>query len=128
MERTQVQTEAAPQAIGPYEQAVRVGETVYCSGQIALRPDGTFVQGGVAEQTRQVLENLGAVLAAAGGSLADVVKTTVYLTDLGAYAEMNGVYAGVFGERPPARAAVEVARLPKDARVEIDCIAVVPAQ
>jgi 2-iminobutanoate/2-iminopropanoate deaminase len=120
-----VTTEAAPKAIGPYSQAVAAGALVFCSGQIPIDPaTGAVVPGGVAEQTRRVLENLRAVLAAAGASLSDVVKTTVYLKDLGEFQAMNEVYAQFFSARPPARATVEVARLPKDVRVEIDCIAV----
>lgn len=120
-----IATSEAPAAIGPYSQAVRVGEMVYCSGQIPLRPDGMLVEGGIAAQTRQVLENLNAVLTAAGTSLGNVVKTTVFLSDLGNFAAMNEVYGEYFQEASPARATVEVARLPKDVLIEIDCIAVV---
>jgi 2-iminobutanoate/2-iminopropanoate deaminase len=119
-----IQTEGAPKAIGPYSQAVLVDGWLYASGQIPLDPGtGTLVPGGVAEQTRRVLENLTAVLGEAGGGLGDVVKTTVYLKDLGTFAEMNAVYGEFFGETPPARATVEVARLPMDVLVEIDCVA-----
>jgi len=123
MERTTVTTGDAPQAIGPYSQAVRLGDTVYCSGQIALAPGGTLVQGGIAEQTRQVLDNLKAVLAAAGASLATVVKTTVFLKDLSDFAQMNDVYARYLGKEPPARSTIQAAALPKGVSVEIDLIA-----
>lgn len=121
--RRAVDTYAAPAAIGPYAQAVRLGDVVYCSGQIPLTPAGDLVEGGIAEQTRQVLVNLDAVLRAAGASLASVVKTTVYLKDLAEFGAMNEVYGTFFAEAPPARATVEVARLPKDVRVEIECVA-----
>lgn len=120
-----VSTELAPQAIGPYSQAVVVGDYVFSSGQIPLDPrTGEFVAGGIAEQTEQVLLNLSEVLKAAGAGLADVVKTTVYLLDMGDFAAMNEVYARAFGENRPARSTVQAARLPRDARVEIDVIAV----
>jgi 2-iminobutanoate/2-iminopropanoate deaminase len=120
-----VSTEKAPAAIGPYSQAVAFGELVFCSGQVALDPTtGELVDGGVEAQTRQALENLAAVLAAAGSGLERVLRTTVYLRDMGDFAAMNAVYATYFaGDAPPARATVEVAGLPKDALVEIDCIA-----
>jgi 2-iminobutanoate/2-iminopropanoate deaminase len=119
-----VTSPGAPKAIGPYSQAILAGPFVFCSGQIPLDPaTGAVVPGGVAEQTTRVLENLSAVLHAARTSLAHVVKTTVYLKDLGEFQAMNEVYAKYFPERCPARATVEVARLPKDVRVEIDCIA-----
>lgn len=122
--RQVIQTEGAPQAIGPYSQAVTVDGWLYASGQIPLDPaTGTLVEGSVADQTRRVLTNLSAVLEAAGGSLGSVVKTTVYLKDLGTFAEMNEVYGEFFTSEPPARATVEVARLPMDVRVEIDCVA-----
>jgi 2-iminobutanoate/2-iminopropanoate deaminase len=122
--KTIVQTDGAPQAIGPYSQAVKVDGWLYGSGQVPLDPEtGQIVDGGVAEQTRRVLENLSAVLAEAGGSLANVVKTTVFLKDLGDFQEMNGVYAEFFREEPPARATVEVSRLPLDVLVEIECVA-----
>src|SRR5215510_15064177 len=120
--RSVVSTAAAPAAIGPYSQAVRVGNLVFCSGQIALDPKtGQLVGGGdVAAETRQVLANLGAVLAAAGTSTAQVVKTTIFLLDLGDFAVVNEVYGQSFTGSPPARATVEVRRLPRDARVEIE--------
>ena len=119
-----VKTKQAPQAIGPYSQAVRAGGFVFASGQIPLDPEtGEFVAGGVAEQTEQVLRNLSAVLEAAGASLDRVVKTTVFLADMNDFAAMNEVYGRYFKEDAPARATVEAARLPRDARVEIEAIA-----
>jgi 2-iminobutanoate/2-iminopropanoate deaminase len=126
-EKTQVATSLAPAAIGPYSQAIRVGAMVFCSGQIALDPaTGELISGDVVAQTRRVLDNLGAVLAAAGASFGDVTRTTIYLTDMGDFARVNEVYAERFGERPPARATVAVAGLPRNARIEIDAIAVLP--
>ena len=117
----------APAAIGPYSQGVRTGGMVFCSGQIALDPKtGQLVGAGdVAAETRQVLANLKAVLEAAGSSLARVVKTTIFLVDMGDFAVVNQVYGEGFATSPPARATVEVRRLPRDARVEIEAIAVV---
>jgi 2-iminobutanoate/2-iminopropanoate deaminase len=118
-----VSTPQAPAAIGPYSQAMRVGAFVFASGQIPLDPKtGALVSGTVADETRQVLANLAAVLEAAGSSLDRVVKTTVYLTDLDDFAAMNDAYAAAFGACRPARATVQVARLPRGARVEIDAI------
>lgn len=123
--RTAIRTSTAPAAIGPYSQAIRSGDLIFTSGQIPLDPDtGLLVDGDVAAQTRRVLDNLAAVLAAAGASFADVVKTTIYLVDMGDFAAVNAVYGERFGGVPPARSTVGVARLPKDARVEIDAIAV----
>lgn len=123
MKRNVVTTADAPQAIGPYSQAISTEQLVFCSGQIPLRPDGTLVEGGVAAQTRQVLLNLQGVLNAAGSSLAQVVKTTVFLADMNDFATMNEVYAEFFGSAAPARSTVQVARLPRDVRVEIEAIA-----
>ena len=121
-----VATDLAPKAIGPYSQAIVHGDTVYCSGQIPLDPaTGQLVEGGIAEQTARVLENLKAVLDAAGSSLDRVLKTTVFLKDMGEFPKMNEVYARYFSESPPARATVEAARLPRDVRVEIEAIAAV---
>lgn len=121
-----ISTEDAPGAIGPYSQAVRVGQMVFCSGQIPIDPaTGEFVSGDIAEQTDQVLLNLKAVLEAANTRMGDVVKTTVFLADINDFAEMNAVYARHFGGNKPARATVQAAALPKGARVEIDCIAVI---
>ena len=120
-----VATENAPGAIGPYSQAVKAGGMVFCSGQIPIdAATGEFVSADVAEQTEQVLKNLSAVLKAAGSDLNNVVKTTVFLSDMNDFAAMNEVYARYFNENKPARATVQAARLPRDARVEIDCIAV----
>ena len=122
-----ISTQDAPAAIGPYSQAVRIGNFLYTSGQVALDPaSGAVVAGGIAEQTTRVVENLKAVLAAAGTSLAQVVKTTVFLKNMGDFAAMNEVYGRYFagqGVVAPARSTVEVARLPKDALVEIEVIA-----
>jgi 2-iminobutanoate/2-iminopropanoate deaminase len=120
-----ISTENAPGAIGPYSQAVKTGNMVFLSGQIPIDPQtGEFVSGGVAEQTEQVLKNLSAVLEAAGMSLNNVVKTSVFLADMNDFTAMNEVYARYFSENKPARATVQAARLPRDARVEIECIAV----
>ncbi len=121
-----ISTENAPGAIGPYSQAVKTGNFVFCSGQIPIDPaTGEFVSDNVAEQTEQVLKNLEKVLEAAESSLKNVVKTTVFLADMNDFGEMNEVYAKFFSENKPARATVQAARLPKDARVEIECIAVI---
>jgi 2-iminobutanoate/2-iminopropanoate deaminase len=120
-----ISTENAPGAIGPYSQAVKAGNLIFCSGQIPLDPQtGEFVAGGVAEQTEQVLKNLSAVLEAAGSDLNGVVKTTVFLADMNDFTAMNEVYGRYFSVNKPARATVQAARLPRDARVEIECIAV----
>ncbi|MEM8611732.1 MAG: RidA family protein [Cyanobacteria bacterium P01_H01_bin.105] len=128
MVRRIVQTDQAPAPVGPYNQAiVASGEMVFASGQVALDPSsGALVgEGDVATQTKQCLDNLSAVLAAAGATMANVVKTSVFLKDMSDFATMNGVYATYFDEATaPARACVEVARLPKDVLVEIECIAV----
>ena len=119
-----VSTENAPGAIGPYSQAVKTGGFVFCSGHIPIDPaTGEFVSSDVAEQTDQVLKNLSAVLEAAGSSLNDVVKTTVFLADMGDFGAMNEVYGKYFSDNKPARATVQAARLPRDARVEIECVA-----
>jgi 2-iminobutanoate/2-iminopropanoate deaminase len=124
MSRTVISTAAAPAAIGPYSQAIRTGNLLFVSGQIPLDPaTGQVVDGDIRAQTRQVLKNLAAILEAAGSSLGAVVKTTVYLRDLGEFAAMNEVYAEFFRDQPPARATVEVARLPRDAAVEIEVVA-----
>lgn len=124
MEMKQVQTSKAPSAIGPYSQAIRIGDFLYTSGQIALNPDTMEMMSGEIEQeTEWVLKNLEAILQADGMSLSHVIKTTVYLTDLGEFAKMNQVYEKFFAETKPARACVQVAALPKGAKVEIDAIA-----
>jgi 2-iminobutanoate/2-iminopropanoate deaminase len=125
VEREVISTKDAPAAIGPYSQAIRTGNTLYLSGQIAIDPaTGDFIEGGIAEQTHQVLKNIQAVLKAAGFSLHEVVQSQVFLSDINNYAAMNAVYADYFKEAPPARAAMQVARLPKDALVEIIVTAV----
>jgi 2-iminobutanoate/2-iminopropanoate deaminase len=125
--KQEISTKEAPAAIGPYSQAVRIGSFLYTSGQVALDPaSGVLVTGGVAEQTVRVIENLKAVLAAAGANLSQVVKTTVFLKNIGDFAAMNEVYGRYFAADDviaPARSTVEVARLPKDALVEIEIIA-----
>ncbi len=121
--RETITTDTAPAAIGPYAQAVRVGSLVFTSGQIPLTPAGTLVEGDVRAQTEQVLKNLSAVLEAAGSSLEQVVKTTCFLADMNDFAPMNEVYGSFFASAPPARSTVGVARLPRDARVEIEVIA-----
>ncbi|MEZ5990420.1 MAG: RidA family protein [Planctomycetota bacterium] len=119
-----VHSDHAPAAIGPYSQAVLCDGWLYCSGQIGVDPaTGEFVPGGSTAEARQALGNLAAVLAAAGSHLGNVVRTTIFLVDLNDFAEVNEVYAEVFGEHRPARACVEVSALPKGARVEIDCVA-----
>lgn len=121
-----VATELAPKAIGPYSQAVIAGGMVYASGQIPINPaTGQIVEGGTAVQTERILENLKAVLEASGSSLAQVVKTTVFLKDMNDFAAMNEVYGRYFADQAPARSTIEVARLPRDVRVEIDVIAAV---
>ena len=128
-QKSRISTSAAPAAIGPYSQAVRVGDFIYSSGQVALDPaSGALVSGGIAEQTARALENLKAVLAAAGSDLSRVIKTVVFLKDMNDFAAMNAVYAKYLapeGVVAPARSTVEVARLPKDALVEIEVIATV---
>ena len=122
--RTAIRTPAAPAAIGPYSQAIRSGHLVFTSGQIPLDPaTGQLVAGDIDAQTRQVLDNLQAVLAAAGATFDHVVKTTIFLVDMGDFAAVNAVYAERFPGTPPARSTIGVARLPKDARVEIEMIA-----
>ncbi len=127
MERKVVATDAAPRAIGPYSQAIVAGNLVFCSGQIALDPTTGDMIGAsdVAEQARQVMQNLKAVLEAAGSSLDRVVQTTIYLTDLGDFGTVNEIYGSYFSSEPPARATVQVAGLPKGAMVEIDAVAIV---
>lgn len=122
--RQPIQTDRAPAAVGPYSQAIRTGELVFTSGQIPLDPDtGILVEGGIDAQTRQVMENLRAVLQAAGTDLDRVVKSTVYLADIGDFAAVNAVYGGFFLTDPPARSAFQVAALPLGARVEIEMVA-----
>jgi len=120
-----VATDDAPKAIGPYSQAIEAGYMVFCSGQIPLDPQsGALVSGSIEDETRRVLDNLLAVLHAAGCDFGDVVKTTIFLTDLGHFADVNKAYAERFAITPPARSTVQVAALPKNARVEIEAIAI----
>jgi len=124
--REPVKTTNAPAALGPYSQAIKAGGFVYVSGQVPIDPaTGEFVAGGIAEQTDRVLKNVAAVLEAAGSSLNQVVKTTVFLADMNEFAAMNDVYAKFFTEAPPARATVQAARLPRDARVEIEAVGLI---
>ncbi|MCP4428963.1 MAG: RidA family protein [Chloroflexi bacterium] len=124
MKKKIVSTEHAPAAVGPYSQAVKIGELVYTAGQIPLDPaTGKMVEGDVQVQTERVLQNLQAVLAAAGSSLKNVVKTTVFLQDMGDFGAMNEVYGRFFPKKPPARSAVEAAALPLGAQVEIEAVA-----
>jgi 2-iminobutanoate/2-iminopropanoate deaminase len=124
MEKKPIQTSQAPSAIGPYSQAIRIGDFLYTSGQIALKPDTMeMMNGEIEEETEWVLKHIEAILQAGGLSLAHVIKTTVYLTDLGEFSRMNQVYEKFFKETKPARACVQVAALPKGAKVEIDAIA-----
>ncbi|HEY5460696.1 MAG TPA: RidA family protein [Deferrimonas sp.] len=126
MKREVVRTAGAPAAIGPYSQAVRAGGLLFCSGQIPLDPStGNLVNGGIEAQAERVLSNLEAVLIAGGETLRSVVKTTVYLVDLGDFPAMNGIYGKFFPEDPPARVTVQVVKLPAGARVEIDAVATV---
>ena len=127
MKRQNVLTRKAPAPIGPYSQAVTVeGTLIYTAGQIAINPEtGEVVSGGIKEQTEQALKNLSAILEAGGSGLSHVVKTTVFLKDMAEFASMNEVYGRYFPESPPARSTVEVARLPKDVRVEIEAVALV---
>ena len=118
-----ISTPDAAQAIGPYSQAIKAGGFIFTSGQIALKPDGEFVVGGVEAQSRQVLQNLAAILKEAGATLQDAVKTTIFLADMGDFAAVNEIYAAAFGEHKPARSTVQVAKLPKGALVEIEVIA-----
>ncbi len=124
MRLTKIETAKAPAALGPYSQAIKAGDFLYCSGQVPLVAEtGELVTGGVKEQTRQSLENLKQVLSVAGVDFNSVVKTTIYLTDLGDFAVVNETYASFCGEVAPARATVEVSALPKGAMVEIDAVA-----
>jgi 2-iminobutanoate/2-iminopropanoate deaminase len=122
-----VHTDKAPAAIGPYSQAVHAGKLIFTAGQIPIDPETGGIAGNdIQTQTRQVLENLGAVLSAAGSDLKHVLKTTVFLKNMSDFSGMNAVYAAYFPENPPARSAVEVARLPRDVLIEVECVAIVP--
>ncbi len=120
-----ISTNKAPQAIGPYSQAIKVGEMIFTSGQIALTPDGKFLEGGIEEQTVQVLTNLKNVLEEAGSGLDKVVKTTIFLAHMSDFEAVNEIYANFFGEHKPARSTVAVKTLPKNALIEIEAIALV---
>jgi 2-iminobutanoate/2-iminopropanoate deaminase len=120
-----ISTTEAPAAVGPYSQAVRIGSTIYCAGQIPLDPkSGQIVSADISEQTRRVLDNITAVLKAEGLSFENIVKTTVFLTDLADFQTVNEIYASYFKQAPPARSTVQVSALPKGARIEIEAIAV----
>lgn len=126
MQKKVVQTDKAPKAIGPYSQAIRIDSIVYTAGQTGLEPaTGELIAGGVEEQTRQVLNNIRNVLEAAGSSLEQVVKTTVFLQDMNDFAKVNAIYAEYFGENPPARSTIAVAALPKGGLVEIEAVALI---
>ena len=119
-----VSTEAAPKALGPYSQAIRAGQLLFVSGQVAIDPStGELVRSGIAQQTRRALQNIGEILGAGGASFQQVVRTTVYLADLGDFSAMNEIYATFFTAPLPARSTIQAARLPRDARIEIDVIA-----
>ena len=125
MIKRSIQTEKAPAAIGPYSQAIRIGDFLYTSGQIALDPEsGIFLSGKIEDETEQTLKNISAILQEGGLSLENVVKTTVYLSDLNHFSQMNQVYEKYFSKTKPARACVQVAALPKGAKIEIDAIAI----
>ncbi len=126
MEKIIISTEQAPKAIGPYSQAVRFGNLVFLSGQLGLDPATGTLKDGIVAQTRQSLDNIGAILTSLGLTYAHVVKTTVFVKDLDDFATVNDIYGTVFGQDAPARSCVEVSRLPKRALVEIECIAVYP--
>ncbi len=126
MQRQVIHSDKAPKAIGPYSQAIRIGDLVFCAGQTPLDPaTGNMIEGDIEPQTRRVLQNLSAVLQAAGTSLGHAVKTTVFLKDMNDFQRMNAVYAEFFPQDPPARSTVQVARLPRDAAVEIEVVATI---
>lgn len=122
-ERRVIQTDAAPAAVGPYSQAIAIGDLLFTAGQIPLTTDGTLVDGDVEAQTRQVLANLRAVLEAGGSDPAQVVKCTVFLRDMDDFSRVNAIYGETFADAPPARSAIQVARLPFDAAIEIEAVA-----
>jgi len=126
MKREPIRTDKAPAAVGPYSQGIRAGQLVFTSGQIPLVPGGELVRGDIQSATRQALENVRGVLAAGGASMADVVKVTVFLVDMGDFAAVNQVYAEGFAEPFPARPCGQVARLPLDAPLEIEAVAIIP--
>lgn len=120
---TLISTQMAPQAIGPYSQAVRAGNLIYTSGQIALSPDGSFIGGDIIAQAKQALENLKNILEFSSSSMSDVIKTTVFLVDMQDFEALNKIYAQYFGDHKPARSTIAVKKLPKNALVEIECVA-----
>lgn len=120
---TLISTQMAPQAIGPYSQAVRAGNLIYTSGQIALSPDGSFIGGDIIAQAKQVLENLKNILEFSSSSMSNVIKTTVFLVDMQDFEALNKIYAQYFGDHKPARSTIAVKKLPKNALVEIECVA-----
>lgn len=121
--KKQIETAAAPKAIGPYSQAIQVGNTVYISGQIPLDPNtAQMVEGGIESETKRVLENIKAIMKASGGEMANIVKTTILLTDMNDFSKVNEIYASYFSPPFPARATFQVSRLPRDARIEIEAI------
>lgn len=124
MEKKIIYTSAAPQPIGPYSQAVLIGNTLYCSGQVALDADGNLVNDNIEAETRKAMQNVGELLKAAGMGYENIVKTSIFITDMGQFAQVNGVYASFFEKDFPARETVQVSRLPKDANVEISVVAV----
>lgn len=129
MVKISIRTERAPPAIGPYSQGIKAGQLIFTSGQLPMDPTTEkLVNGGIDEQTQRVLENMKAVLESAGASMKDVVKVTVFLKNMGDFASMNQIYSKYFSEDPPARSCVQVARLPKDVKVEIEAIAVLGDQ
>lgn len=120
-----IHTQQAPAAIGPYSQAIKAGNMLFVSGQLPIDPQtGNLVTGSITEQTERIMMNIQAILTAGGASLANIVKTTIFLADLNDFAEVNAAYGRYFPANPPARSTVQVARLPKEGRVEIECIAV----
>jgi 2-iminobutanoate/2-iminopropanoate deaminase len=126
MQRVVVSTESAPAAIGPYSQAIAIGDLLFISGQLPVDPDsGNLIEGDIAAMTRQIFQNMEKILIAGGSSLANLVKTTVFLADLGDFQAMNAAYAEFFGENPPARSTIQVAALPRAARIEIEAIAAI---
>lgn len=126
MQRVVVSTESAPAAIGPYSQAIAVGDLLFISGQLPVDPaSGNLVEGDIGAMTRQIFENMEKILLAGGSSLADIVKTTVFLADLGDFQAMNAAYAEFFTENPPARSTIQVAALPRGARIEIEAVALI---
>lgn len=124
MEKKIIYTAAAPQPIGPYSQAVLIGNTLYCSGQVALDASGNLVNENIEAETRKAMQNVGELLKAAGMGYENIVKTSIFITDMGQFAQVNGVYASFFEKDFPARETVQVSRLPKDANVEISVVAV----